>query len=694
MLKPKQNGDDKGGTMRYVAVFIFGIQLASVAMSAAVDKPAGAAPDGEWRLIGNNPEQQHFSALKQINDATVKRLGLAWYADMPGKDGMVGVPLVAEGVIFQSGPLGTVYANDARTGKLLWSFDSQIQFPMGVEASWGSRLSRGLALWEDKVIKATGDCRLIALERKTGKKVWESQVCDIANHKTITGAPRVGDGKIFIGNSNADSGIGRGHVDAFDASTGRHLWRFYTIPGDPAQGFENKVMEMASKTWGKDYWKKSGGASVWDAITYDPVLKQLYIGTDGASPFDPTKRGEGAGDELFTTSIIALNADTGAYVWHYQTTPGDGWNYGATMHIMIADLPIGNQKRRVVMEAPKNGFFYVLDARTGELVNQPKTLVDVTWASGIDMKTGRPVQVDSAKYWLDRDKSTVISPSSLGAHSWMPMSYSPFTGLVYIPVMDMPTARGEGEGDGFYYALKHKLPFKGVLVAYDPIKQKERWHQDVGRPYQGGALSTAGNLVFQGTTEGTFNAYRADSGKKLWSMPVGSGILRTASTVEIDGEQMIIVPGGPGTTAALAVFKNLAGSPGGPSRLFAFKLDGKAQLPPIPEQPVEVIPQPPLPRPDPKLAASGARVYGSNHCSLCHGGGAVGGIGSIPDLRKATAETHSLFAPIVLGGLRKDKGMPVFAGSINADQLAALQAYILGVAWKDYDAQTAKAVQH
>src|ERR1700685_4609933 len=347
----------------HCALVLLGLQFGFTSICDAASKPNEVTPDTDWRLIGNNPEEQHFSSLTQINDATVGRLGLDWYADMPTLDGMTGVPLVADGVIYQSGSLGTVFANDLRTGKLLWSFDAHIQFPMGVEPSWGSRLSRGLALWEDEVIRATGDCRLIALSRKTGQKLWESQVCDIKNHKTITGAPRVGGGKIFIGNSNGDSGIGRGHVDAFDAATGKHLWRFYTIPGDPALGFENHAMEMASKTWGKDYWKSSGGGSVWDGLTFDPVLNLLYIGTDGASPFDPSKRAENAGDELFTTSIIALNADSGDYVWHYQTTPGDGWNYDATMPIMIADLSIGGHKRRVVMEAPKNGFFYVIDAR-------------------------------------------------------------------------------------------------------------------------------------------------------------------------------------------------------------------------------------------------------------------------------------------------------------------------------------------
>lgn len=655
--------------------------------------------NSEWRLIGLNAEQQHFSALTQINDRTVKSLGLAWYADLPTEDGPSGVPLVADGVVYESGNLGRIFANDVRTGKALWVFDAQIRFPMGVVPSWGARVSRGVGLWEDKVFIGTGDCRLIAVDRKTGTQRWEAQACDPKETKTITGAPRVGGGKVFIGNSNGDSGIGRGHVDAFDAATGKHLWRFYTIPGDPAKGFESKAMEMASKTWGKEYWKKTGGGSAWDALTYDPELNLLYIGTDGPAPFNPMARGDGRGDELFTNSIVALNADTGEYVWHYQTTPNDGWNYAAAMHIMIAELTIDGQQRRVVMQAPKNGFYYVLDAQTGKLLSA-KNIVPVTWASHIDLKSGRPVVLPDAKYWLKGEEGALVSPSPVGAHNWMPMSYSPRTGLVYIPVMEGPAlfsvdpavAVGGVQLD-LYYPLSHNLPFKGSLIAWDPIKQQTRWKHDVGPPYEGGVLSTAGNLVFQGTTNGELIAYRADTGEKLWSTFVGSGILAAPSTVEIDGEQLIIVPGGSGTTTGQVQFaRRYAGTPGGPARLFAFKLNGKAQLPK--QQPfAEVIPKPPRPRPDQSLASRGRAIWDANGCELCHGYKVIGALGSVPDLRKASALTHDLFPGIVLGGLYKDKGMPMFSDSITADELATLQAYILQEAWKAYDTQESLKVR-
>ena len=658
---------------------------------------AVAASSGEWRLIGLNAEQQHFSPLKQINDKNVGKLGLAWVAEMPSKDGLVGVPLVADGVVYQSGPMGRAYANDVRTGRLLWSFDGRPTVPGALVEAWGNRTNRGLALWEDKVIIGTGDCRLIAIDRKHGTKVWEAQACDPDKNYTITGAPRVGGGKIFIGNANGETGSNRGHVDAFDAATGRHLWRFFTIPGDPAKGFENKAMEMASKTWGKDYWKKSGGGAVWDALTYDPVLNLLYIGTDGATPFNPRARGEGAGDELFTTSIVALNADTGAYVWHYQTTPHDAWNYDATMHIMIAELPIKGIKRRVVMEAPKNGFFYVLDAKTGAYISA-KNIEPVNWASGIDPKTGRPKVLPEALWYEHPEKPTLVSPSPLGAHSWQPMSYSPLTGLVYIPAMVQPmemTASGDktlgagGVDINFYTGQGDKSRFRGELLAWDPVAQKARWRHTVGLPYNGGVLSTAGNVVFQGTSLGELHAYAADTGKLLWSQDTDSGVYAAPSTVEIDGEQLILVPTGSGTASAIISFPRLGGKSRGPSRLLAFKLGGTAVLPAHAAY-VETFPKPALPRASAELIAKGRTVWSVSGCELCHGFAVVGAeSAAVPDLRKSPIVASGTFAGIVIGGLNGPKGMPSFRDSIKPEDLPALQAYILSQAWAAYDAQEA-----
>jgi PQQ-dependent dehydrogenase (methanol/ethanol family) len=673
--------------------------IAALSVASAVEAPADLrAPlptsDSQWLLIGGGSYEQHFSPLHQIDQTTVKQLRLAWFANMPTLDGLTGIPMVADGVVFQSGGLGMVWANDVRTGKLLWSYNAHIQFPMGPVASWGSRLSRGLALWQDRVLKATGDCRLIALDRKTGAQFWEVHPCDPKDHKTITGAPRVGGGKVFIGNANADTGVGRGYVDAYDIQTGGHLWRFFTIPGDPAKGFENEVMEMASKTWGPEYWKHSGGGNAWDGITFDPVTNLLYIGTDGSVPSDPRERGWNGGDELFTTAIVAVSADTGAYVWHYTTTPGDGWNYDATMPVTLADLSIDGKTRHVVMTAPKNGLFYVLDARTGKLVNEPKSIVPVNWVSRIDMATGRPVLLDEAKYWLKGTQGAVVSPSDTGAHSWMPMSYSPQTGLVYIPTMESPAFSASAEGgkparyDG-YYALKHNLTSKGTLLAWDPIKQHARWQRDIGPPVEGGILSTAGNLVFQGTTTGYFNAYRADTGKRLWSFPTESAVLAAASTVEIDGTQMILVAAGSGTTSGFgAAVRNEMGRAAGPSRLLAFSLMGTAHLPPSSRH-SEPFPKPPAPQPEPALARQGQNIFNQTGCGMCHGFELDVGEGSVPDLRRINAITYGRFSQIVRGGLYEAAGMPVFADAVREDQLPALQAYIINEAWKSYRGQSA-----
>jgi len=662
--------------------------LASILYAAtSTVHPAPATPSSaDWTLKGGNEYEQHFSRLKQINSKTVASLKLAWYADMPTLDGLTGIPLVKDGVVYQSGALGKAWAHDVRTGKLLWTFEPQIKFPMGIVPSWGSRLSRGLALWEDKVLKATGDCRLFALDRRTGKIIWEAQSCDPAQYKTITAAPRVGAGKVFIGNSNADTGIGRGHVDAFDIATGKHLWRFHTVPGDPAFGFENKAMEMASKSWTKEYWKTSGGGSAWEGITYDLRTNLVYIGTDGPSPFNPSMRA-GGGDELFTNAIVAVNADTGEYVWHYSTTPGDGWNYAATFPVVLADLKVGGKRHAAVMSAPKNGFFYVLDAKTGKLLNQPKNILPVNWASGVDMETGRPILMPDAQYWLKGKEGAVVSPSPMGARNWMPMSYSPLTGLVYIPATDYPAKITADPGNAvgnvdidFYYSLDTKGRFKGRLIAWDPLKQQARWQRDIGMPYQGGILATAGNLVFQGTTEGQFHAFDAQTGKTLWSFPVGSGILAAPSTVEIDGNQLILVAAGSGTTSSVGFAPRLSGSSNGPARLLAFSLKGSADLP-TDTVSIKPFPEPVWPEPDPALARKGKDVWYVNGCELCHGFKVVGGLGSVPDLRRIASVRANLFQQIVRDGIFRYTGMPMFADSISEEDLPALRAYIAEQAW-------------
>jgi quinohemoprotein ethanol dehydrogenase len=679
----------------------FGMLLPLAALSAQTQTQAGAAaartaPAGsEWRLIGLNAEQQHFSPLRDISDKNVARLGLAWAVELPARDGLVGVPLVADDVIYESGAMSRVYANDVRDGHLLWTYDPKVKAPPGqIVATWGGHVNRGLALWEDLLFVGTGDCRLVAIDRRKGAPVWEARACDPARSYTITGAPRIGDGKVFIGNANADTGVNRGYVVAYDARTGRELWRFYTIPGDPSKGFENEAMARASKTWGKEYWKHSGGGAVWDAITYDTVLKQVYIGTDGASPINPNSRGEGGGDELYTTSIIALDAATGSYKWHLQTTPHDGWNYDATMHIMLAELDVRGSRRRVVMEAPKNGYFYVLDAKTGELLTV-NNFVPINWSSAIDPKSGRPTVRREAEWWnLPRNVTATILPSGgSGAHSWQPMSFSPRTGLVYIPTMEQPMALSVSRGDeamapGAYFnnyvGYGDPKIFKGGLVAYDPVRAKVVWRRDVGPPQNGGVLATAGNLVFQGTSAGSLRAYRAGDGRPLWEFKADTGFYAAPITVKIDGKQLLIVPSGSGTSSSVFTYARVGGITHGPSRLLAFSLDGSARLPPA--APYQAgLPQPPVPRPAPSLVARGRDVFYGAGCDLCHGLDAIGAQGaSEPDLRRSSAVLSADLAAIVIGGARADKGMPSFAGTVTADQLPALRAYIVEQAWKAY----------
>lgn len=667
---------------------------------AVSEKAVNEGDHSEWRLLGRTAEMQHHSPLAQINDKNVGQLGLAWYADVPTQDGLAGNPLVADGVVYQSGALGKVWAHDVRTGKLLWEFDAQIGFGQtGTWVSfWGSRVNRGVALLDDKVFVATGDCRLVAIDRRSGHRVWETQACDPSDNYTITGAPRVGGGKVFIGNACADTGLNRGYVGAYDAVTGKPIWRFYTVPGDPTKGFENEAMEMAAKTWGKEYWKKPWGCgSAWDAITYDPVLNQVYVGTDGPAPWNPQDRAEGHGDELFTNSIIALDADTGRYVWHYQTTPNDAWNFAATMHIMVADLPIGGQQQRVVMEAPKNGFFYVLDAKTGKLISA-NNIVPVNWATRIDPQTGRPVERPEARYYTATGKRAVVKPNPVGAHNWHAMSYDPATGLVYLPASDLPTPMeitnlvGGALGGNVhvdYSAATRDPKMKGKvgrLIAWDPLTQKARWSVNLDLPTNGGVLSTAGNLVFEGTATGDFRAYRADTGEPLWSFATGSGIQAAPTTVEIDGEQIILVPiGAGGALVHLLPSYTISPQSLGPARLLAFKLGGKTDLPKV--QYVSTFPKPPRPPYPAEQAKLGALLWENKGCDLCHGENAIHLLGSILDVRKASAATLEVLGSIVIGGSRRDKGMPAFGDSVSGEELNTIQAFIINQAWAAYNEQ-------
>lgn len=674
--------------------------VAGPALAAAAAPTAAAA---DWPLLGGNADMQHHSALTQINEASVARLAPQWVVDMPSPDGLAGNPLIVGGVVYQSGPMAKVYANDLRTGKLLWTYAPKVDITGAPLVFWGQRINRGLAVDGDRVFVGSGDCTLHALDRKTGKKLWAVSSCDATGKTgwyTITGAPRVGGGMVYIGNACGDSGNSRGFVDAIDQKTGKRQWRFYTVPADPAKGRQKTPeLDKAAKTWGSNWYGKAHGCgSVWEGITYDEKLQQLYIGVDGPAPWNPKLRAADAGDELFTNSVVALDAKTGRYKWHYKTTPNDGWNYGPSNSVMLAELPLEGGPRRVVMVAPKNGFFYLLDAKSG-LFLSAKNFTPVNWASHIDPKTGRPVTLPDARYWDKPDGKAMILPGTGGAHNWQAFSYNPKTGLVYIPVASLPTLLESVPGGAVGGTISHdyvgfgndpKWKAYGELVAWDPVTQQARWRAPRALPNNGGTLSTAGNLVFQGTADGKFEAFAADSGKRLWQFDVGGAIIAAPSTVEVDGRQFILIAAGNAGAVNLGTAQARATSTPQTrtqARLIAFALDGKAAFG---RAAGLTIAQPPRPRPDAALASKGEVAYEAFGCAFCHGHEVESAHGAIKDLRMSSAKTHDEWAGIVVGGLRVEQGMPPFGSmGMSMEDAKAVQAYVLREAWKGFEAQAA-----
>src|SRR5271154_1250007 len=387
---------------------------------------------GNWMTHGRTYTEQRFSPLKQINDGNVSQLGFAWHYDLDTHRGQEATPIVVDGVMYFTSAWSKAFALNAATGALLWEYDPKVPPEWDVNACCDV-VNRGVAVWRGKVFFGTLDGRLVALDAASGKQIWEIQTTDRSMRYTITGAPRVVKGLVIIGNGGAEMSV-RGYVSAYDADSGKLVWRFYTVPGDPSKPFENPILSKAAKTWTGEWWKHGGGGTVWDSIVYDPELNLLYIGAGNGAPWNSRIRSPGGGDNLFTCSIVALRPETGEYVWHYQENPDEAWDYDSDEQMILADLTISGQPRRVLMHAPKNGIFYVLDRATGALISAaPYT--HITWASGVDMKTGRPIETALARY--PGHQTELVFPGPLGAHSWQPMSYSPVTGLVYIPIQDV-----------------------------------------------------------------------------------------------------------------------------------------------------------------------------------------------------------------------------------------------------------------
>lgn len=647
---------------------------------------------GNWLTHGRNYGEQRFSPLKQINDGNAAQLGLAWSYDLDTDRGQEATPIVVDGVMYFTSAWSKVFALNAETGALLWSYDPKVPREWGVNACCDV-VNRGVAIWKQKVFVGTLDGRLIALDAATGKPAWETLTVDPKLRYTITGAPRVVDGKVIIGNGGAEFGV-RGYVSAYDADTGKMAWRFYTVPGDPSKPFESPALEKAAKTWTGEWWKSGGGGTVWDSIVYDPDLDLLYLGVGNGSPWNRRIRSPGGGDNLYLSSIVAIKPRTGEYVWHYQETPGEMWDYTACQQIILADLRLGADLRKVILHAPKNGLFYVIDRATGALISA-KPYTFITWATGVDMKTGRPIETPNARY--PGNDAVPLSPGPLGAHNWQPMSFSPLTGLVYIPVND---------GGFFYksppsdYESKLLAPnygvdtvaagmpqdpkvkklildsVKGRLVAWDPVQQKQVWNIARPGPWNGGVLSTAGNLVFEGTASGTFEAYRADTGEKLWSFAAQTGVMAGPVTYTVNGQQYIAVLAGWGGAFPLVAgeLSFQSGRVRNISRMLVFKLGGKASLPPL-DQPAVLAMKPPSATADSATVRKGEALF-QRYCAPCHGDVAVSG-GLLPDLRYSKTLADEKWYDVVLGGARKRNGMISFAKELSRKDAADILAYVI-----------------
>jgi len=645
-----------------------------------------------WLSHGRDQAEQRYSPLDQIDETNVDQLGLAWSFDLGTERGVEATPLVADGVLYVSAPWSLLHALDAATGEHLWSYDPQVPRAYARHICCGV-VNRGVALWGERVFIGTLDGRLVAVDRRTGEEVWSVETGESPWHYSITGAPRVVEGLVVIGNAGADLGA-RGYVSAYDAQTGQRIWRTYTVPGDPSLGFETPAIAAAAETWAGEWWRAGGGGTVWDSMAYDPELRLLYVGTGNGSPHVRWLRSPGGGDNLYLSSILALRPETGELVWHYQTTPAESWDYTSTQHILLADLEIGGRPRKVLLHAPKNGFFFVIDRETGAFLSA-EPYVEVNWATRYDDE-GRPVESPDADY---RKQSRFLRPSPYGGHSWPPMSLHPQTGLVYLPVRNMGYVF-EGDPDWQYTqnswntgldmsafesygavesaaADEAQSRWGAYLLAWDPVRQREAWRVPHRTAFNGGTLSTGRNLLFEGSADGRFVAYRASDGEKLWESPVGTGVMAAPITYQIEGVQYVAVAAGWGASFGLSGGEaaRLAGVRGG-GRVLAWKLGGQAVLPPG-RPPLGPVPEPDFAVPStPAERRRGSLLY-HTICSACHGPGAIGGGSGVPDLRYLRAAQHARFAETVLEGLHEPRGMPRFDDALDAEDVRHIQAYLL-----------------
>ncbi len=649
---------------------------------------------GDWLTYGRNYKEDRYAELTQINKTSVKELGLAWALEMGTKRGIQGTPIVVDGIMFATGPWSVLWAIDVRKGEKIWEYDPAVPRVEATKFCCGV-VNRGPAIYKGAIIWGTLDGRLVSVDAATGTKNWETMTIPENSKYSITGAVRIMDGKAVIGNGGAEFEA-RGFVTAYDAMTGKKVWRFYTVPGDPSKGFEHPDLAAVAKTWSGEWWKNGGGGgTAWDAITYDPELNTIYVGVGNGTHWDREIRSPGGGDNLYLSSIVALNADDGAYKWHYQTTPGDTWDYTATQPLTMAELVINGVERKVIMQAPKNGFFYVLDRVSGELLSaEPYTYT--SWATAID-DSGRPIETAGARY--TDGKTHWLSPSSHGGHNWHPQSYSRQTGLVYIPSLKMAEGYARINGQGAFekdavgggfeanvsvagkiynptvFDTNPNAPIPGTaagrLLAWDPVQQKEVWGIDQIAHYNGGILSTAGGLIFQGDAEGKFSARDALTGEVVWDFDVRSGVNAPPITYLVDGEQYITLPvgwgGGMGQSSKY-VDRIHTGT------FYTFKLNGQAtppeKLPALASTFTQL-------KTDaaPENIGEGLNLY-LQYCMGCHRSPGKGG-GAIPDLTRSSKGIFKNYEEIVLNGMLASQGMPKLGDKISKEELADIQSFVL-----------------
>jgi quinohemoprotein ethanol dehydrogenase len=648
-----------------------------------------ATEPSQWMTYGGTYSEQRFSTLKKIDTNNVEKLGLKWFADYETNQNQHGSPLYVDGVIYVSTARNVVHAFDAKSGRQLWKYNPLIH---------GERLrsnlglvNRGIAAWHGKIIMGTLDSRLVAIDARTGKAVWDIDTVpaslglgDMANKYSITMAPRVAKGKVFIGGSGGEFGV-RGWIAAFDADTGKEVWRFWTVPGDPAKGFESAALEKAAQTWSGEWWKVAGGGgTVWDAAVYDPITDLLYFGTGNPTPWNARARDPKVADNLFAASIVAVKPDTGEYVWHYQETPGDSWDYDAVSPMMTMELTLDGQRKHVLVQPSKNGFLYVLEAATGKLL-MADPFTEVNWATGVDLKTGRPIEVSGSRY---ENEPWNVSPGAPGGHTWHPNAYSPLTGLIYIPTWEnygtmanLPPSSGPPNGRfsigvafGVKVDPKTLKPYDrradiGVLKAWDPIARKVVWHSEPGQRATSGVLATAGNLIFMGNSAGKeLSAFDATTGTRRWTFNAQTAVFASPITYELDGVQYVAASVG-GATQGDYFAPTYA-------RMLVFALGGKEALPtPAPYTKPQLNPPPST------ASAEVIRIGGekySQHCSICHGVDGLQARTSFPNLTVSPLlHVQEGFDSVVLQGSRVEQGMGPFAKDLSALDAVAVREYLI-----------------